>query len=341
VSRELVIRGDVDFETGHVDFQGNVRVAGVVKAGFRVACVDLTAGEIHGGRIEITGDLNVSGGIVDAEVSTMGGVQARFVNHSRITAFDDVTVMREIMGSEILSGGAVVNTAGQITASLVAAKKGMTLARVGTDRSEPCTLRAGVGDHVNSLLASLDRRIESLENQRENLLEEKKALEERNFAMHREVSELSFAQERQTRSLEELKQQCLTLKGKKEAMIANLKEMKRIELALADSDTVIKGIFQDQDRIMKAVDGFEEKVREAESQAGELRLEKEAIREISSLEKGLAEIRVEKRMVAGTRLAGPGSSLILKESLGACRILEIASTDPDDPHGRRLVVQPV
>ncbi|MFH1157206.1 MAG: flagellar assembly protein A [Pseudomonadota bacterium] len=341
VFKELVIRGDVDFETGHVDFHGNVMVYGIVKEGFRVTCVDLTANEIHGGQIELTGDLNVSTGIVNAKVKVMGRVQAKFINNATISAFDDVIVMREIMGSEIVTGGALINAAGRITASTVAAKKGMSLGQVGTERSLASTLRTGVNDYLADLTGSFDRKIETMDSQRRQCLAQRKELEERNFAMHKEVADQSFTQEKMLRSLEALKKQCLDLKGRKDAMIANLKEIKKVEQALEDSDKIIKNIFQAQDQIMKTTEGIEKQILGLGLQLDDLRLEKEAIQEIAALEKGVPEVRVSKRIVSGTRIFGPQSSLIIRTSQGACRIVEMASTDPEAPHDRQLVIQAV
>jgi uncharacterized protein (DUF342 family) len=338
VFRELIVRGDVDFETGHIDFAGNVLVQGIVKAGFRVSCVNLTAAEVHGGQIDASGDLNVSTGIVNASVRAMGSVRARFVNNARITAFDDVMVMREIMGSEISTGGAVINAAGQITASALAARKGMTLGQVGTERSLSSTLRTGVDDYLKGLLEAFDQKIKTLGEELETARAEKKALEVKNFAMHREVAEISFSQEKMQRSLEEIKGRSLELKGRKEAMIAQLKEIKKIEQTMAESDGIIKTIFHAQDSIMKAIENSDGRIHDLESRLNDVALEKEAVKELASLEKGQPEIRVTKRMLAGTRIFGPQSSLVIKNNLGACRIVEAASLDPETPQDRQLVI---
>ncbi len=46
VNKELKIKGDVGFETGNIEFDGNVIVPGTVKEGFKVKCVSLTAKEL-------------------------------------------------------------------------------------------------------------------------------------------------------------------------------------------------------------------------------------------------------------------------------------------------------
>lgn len=223
VSRELIIQGNVDFETGHIDFQGNVIVLGTVKDGFRVTCVDLTANEVQGGQIELRGNLNVSKGIVDAIAKVMGKVQAKFINNSRIEAFDDVIVTREIMGSEIVTGGMIVNPQGRITASSISARKGMTLGQVGTERSRASILKAGVDDYLERMLAIFEQKLGAINVQQEKYHINRDDLEAKNFAMHKDVAELSFSQEKKQQSLKELRSQCLILKGKKSMMLSNLR----------------------------------------------------------------------------------------------------------------------
>ena len=128
VNPELKIKGDLGFETGDVVFDGNVVVEGAVKEGFKVKGASLTAREIQGAEIDLTGDLNVSFGIVDTDlVNVKGSVQAKFVHNSKINAFGDLIIQREIMDSVILLSGACINTSGTIINSKISANMGLTL----------------------------------------------------------------------------------------------------------------------------------------------------------------------------------------------------------------------
>ena len=66
VNPELPIKGDVDFTTGNIDFKGHILVSGTVKEGFTVKGFSLTAKEVEGATLDLTGDLQVSNGITDA-----------------------------------------------------------------------------------------------------------------------------------------------------------------------------------------------------------------------------------------------------------------------------------
>ena len=338
VSKELVIKGDVDFETGHIDFKGNVVVFGMVKEGFQVKCVNLTVNEIHGGQIELAGDLKVSTGIIDSSVKVMGGVKAKFINNSTITAFGDVLVIQEIMGSEIVTGGEIINKKGRVTGSSLAAKMGMDLGMVGTSRSRISILRVGVNDYLASLMIVVDQKINAVESELKKALMEQQELEEKNFTMHKEVANHSFIQEKLSRSLETLKKQNST-EQENTGRIQNSKKIKEIDQELGESDKIIKSIFQAQDKLMKTIEGVEKRIQELTSQADEQRLEKEEIQKVASQKKAIMEVKVHKEIVADTRILTSQSSMIVKPSLGPCRIVETASADPEKANVRQLSIQ--
>ncbi|MCP3901357.1 MAG: DUF342 domain-containing protein, partial [Desulfobacteraceae bacterium] len=66
VAQILNIDSDVDYETGNISFKGSIVVNGAIKEGFKVEGTNLTAEQIEGAEVNITGDLNVSAGIIDS-----------------------------------------------------------------------------------------------------------------------------------------------------------------------------------------------------------------------------------------------------------------------------------
>jgi len=79
VMKEHHIKSDVGYETGHVNFDGNIIVDGTIQNGFSVTGVDLKAKEIHGGNVILSGDLEISGGILDADVTIDGTIKASYI----------------------------------------------------------------------------------------------------------------------------------------------------------------------------------------------------------------------------------------------------------------------
>ncbi len=339
VLKELNIKNNVDFETGHINFNGNVFVKGVVKEGFHVNCVDLTAGEINGGIITLSGNLNVSTGIINAQVTTSGNVKSKFINNSKVDAFGNITIIKEIMESDIAVSGECINDNGRVTSSLIAAKKGFTLGLVGTLKASPSTIKAGVDDHMVRLEVIFDKKIEKQQAALDVLEQKKKLLENKNFEMHKKVADYSFAQETMMKKISSLKQELLSLKSKKAEMIKVVREIKEMENTMKEYDDIIKNIFSNQDKITKDISNYEKKITSGASELEITKLEKKAMEEIAEFDEPVPVVRINRNILAGNKIVGPKSSMVVKHKLGACKIMEIDSSDPDDREGRQMVIQ--
>ncbi|MGM0642283.1 MAG: flagellar assembly protein A [Thermodesulfobacteriota bacterium] len=339
VHKELAIKGDVSFKTGHIDYEGNVNVSGTVKEGFRVTCVDLTANGITGGIIETSGDLNVSEGIVNATVKVQGNIRAKYVQDSVIEVFGEISATREIMESDIVCGSRVLNENGKIIASSVAAKKGMILGQVGTEKSGASTLKTGIDEYIKKLSAGFDLKIKAKEEKVLEYEKQKKKIEGKIFDLHKQAADLSFAHESVKREVDALKEQFSGLKGQKDRMIELKKKIKAREEVMEQHDADVKSIFKSQDILMKDVEEQEQRIEKTAAQADEIRTEKEALEEIAALEKPEPFIKITKRATSGTHIYGPRTSMVVRYDLRPCKIIEIESTDPDDTENRKLVTQ--
>jgi uncharacterized protein (DUF342 family) len=107
VRPDLTINGDVDFESGSVDFHGDVMVTGSVRPGFRVRA---------GGRVIISGDVDqaeiegeslvwVRGAVVGdrCTVRSNGDVKIRTVHEARIEARGSVFIEKESSEATIIA----------------------------------------------------------------------------------------------------------------------------------------------------------------------------------------------------------------------------------------------
>ncbi len=114
VFAELIVDGDVDFNTGNIDFDGNVVVKGTIIDGFTIKCGNLNAKEIFGAKIFAIGDVHVSGGILRTQIKAEGNVTAKFIMNSNIKSFGSVLVDKEVIDSKICSSGNFIATRGKI-----------------------------------------------------------------------------------------------------------------------------------------------------------------------------------------------------------------------------------
>jgi len=153
------VRGDVDFSTGNIDFQGHVVVRGGVKDDFRVTC---NSAEIHGtvgaAAIETSGDLQIWGGVSGHERATIrarGSAQIKYVNQAEVTVFGDLTVDREIVNARTWCQGKV--RAGQILGGECLALLGVEARILGSELGVPTTVEAGTNFEVRQIDLALER----------------------------------------------------------------------------------------------------------------------------------------------------------------------------------------
>lgn len=337
VLESFTVNGDVDFKTGNINFNGNVIVKGAVKEGFTVECDSLTANEINGGIIRIRGDLNVSNGIVNSDIQTQGSVRAKFLNKVRVYGYEDMMITREIMESRIAVSGSLNNETGRITASVIAARKGMSVKQIGTDKAEYSTVKAGTDDHIQWIGERYDARIEKNQRELDLAVAEKIEYDSVYNAYHVDIANQTFAQEKVTKKMDFLENRIPEAKEEEKAAIQ--KELKELEITIQKADERIKAIFHEQDLAQQQAADCERRIEEISGRIKAVEDEKQTI--IGRLEKdgAVAELKINKRIYTGTRIMGAEASMILKQDMGPSKFTEIDSENPDSP--KQLIHQPI
>jgi uncharacterized protein (DUF342 family) len=335
VCPEFQIKGDLGFETGDVNFDGNVIVNGTVKQGFKVKCASLTAREIQGAQIDIAGDLNVSLGIVDTElVKVKGSVQAKFIHNSKINAFGDLIVQKEIIDSKIYLSGACINETGSILNCEISAKMGIRAGSIGNKSSRPSTLTVGVDEHTNMLVARVDARLNVNNTAVRELTDELKALGKEDQRLHAEISKYAYIQDRSQLELKDIEKKLANLKasGNMAAYQKVSKTIKVIQKNASEAEERINRGFDLQDGIALETAQKEGRIREFKEMNKVLLDEKKRLLEFSKRKEPLPEVKVGKQIESGTRIFGTNASLTLYSSSSRCRIREFSSR-PDGAGG--------
>lgn len=106
------IKGDVDYNTGHVDFQGDVVIKGSVKPLFHVNATGSVTieGDVEpGAQIESGGDVAVGGGILGERTTLQvaGGLQAKFIEQATVCCGGSVEVGGHLFEASVRAGGDV------------------------------------------------------------------------------------------------------------------------------------------------------------------------------------------------------------------------------------------
>ncbi len=326
VFSELKIEGDVDFETGNVRFEGNIVVAGVVKEGFSIRGANLTAGQIEGADIELTGDLNVEAGIIDAKlIRVQGNVQAKYVNNSVIRAFGDLIVQKEIIDSKVLLSGECVNQTGNIIASSIVAKRGVQAVHIGTETSSPTRLRVGVDDHVKELVAEVKKRLKKNMDRIGGFKAEILALETEDQELHVKISEFAYVQDRFQVELRKIEKQMVTLKESNDLLeLGKLsKKVRKIHKEAQSAEQSLDQAFQRQDILVQDIQDRKRRISTLEENNKALVNEKNGLREFSRKTEGVPQVIIAKRAMPETLIEGPNSVMRINESISRMRVLEV------------------
>ena len=330
VCDELAISGDVDFETGNINFNGNIVVKGTIKEGFKVKGTNLTADTIEGAQIELTGDLSVKSGMIDADVNAQGSVNVvKYVNNCRISSFGNLVVLKEMLDSRVLISGECNVERGVVIASDIVAKTGIKAGSVGTKSTEPSKLRVGVNDHINSLISSVDEKIQKKNQTIEELEKEIKAFETEDQEIYDTVSKHAHVQDRSQVEKRELE------KALEKARQSNIGDkVRKIEQTISEyekkaqqSENQINELFERQDLIAEKIADRKKRISKFRADIAELEKEKDSLIEYSKRENPVPRVVVNKKAASGTRIEGPNSSLVLKDDTSRCKIEELGKME--------------
>ena len=331
VNSDLTIPGDVDYSTGNINFKGNIIVKGMIREGFVVRGINLTANEIQGAVIDLSGDLNVSSGIRASKISFHGNMYAKYLNHSIVRGFGNLVIQREIFGSDILVSGSCQNQAGHIISSQISAKLGIDAGKIGTPVSKPCKLKVGVDKHIEVVKTEINGVLEALAEKSQLLKIEIKKLEDQDQELYRDISEKAHVQDRAQLEIKELKKILPDLQKSND--IKKLQETSDLIRNLLEkakgAEKDLNAIFDIQDKIVNQIDRLKTEAGLIEEQSKAHILEKQAMTEFSKKDTPVAVLTIAKSIAVDTVVKGPHSSLTLKEGRNRCKIQEISMSEND------------
>lgn len=329
VNPELVIPKDVDYETGNIDFKGNITVKGMIKEGFTVKGINLTVQEIEGGTIDLSGDLNVSSGITDSTILVQGNTQAKFINHSTVMGYGDLTVSKEIIDSKIILSGKCINPTGHIISSQVTAKLGIEAGDIGTSSSIPVKLKVGVDDHTEILDKQIDEDLKIFVAKAKTLKDEIKKLEEQDRTLYEQISEKAQVQDRSQVEITRIKKIIPAIeKSNNLVQVQQLtNKIKKLQDAAQASEKELNRIFKTQDQIAKDIEACKKQLKHLEEKNKALVLDKKALKEFSMKTPPEPFVSVGKTITQDTLIKGAHSSKFLKEDQKHCKIIELSQEE--------------
>ena len=206
------VNGDVNLETGNIVFLGTVIVRGSIEDGFSVKAAGNV--EVHGtvGKaiIEAEGNVIVNRGILgkdEAVIKAGNDIMAKFVEHTKISAGNDVIVSEAIMHSFVDAGKRVlcVGKRAMIVGGRIRAREEVNAKEIGSKVSTDTMVEVGIDpkarEELNKLeeekrealkkIDTLSKDIITLQNQKGSgvLPEEKEAMLQNNIVLKSELEQ--------------------------------------------------------------------------------------------------------------------------------------------------------
>ncbi|SLM28007.1 hypothetical protein MTBBW1_1220007 [Desulfamplus magnetovallimortis] len=327
---ELRIDGDVDYETGNINFNGNLVVSGTIKEGFSVRCANLTVDQIHGAEINITGDLNVSSGIINSHViNVQGNIQTKYINNSRVKAFRDIIVQREIMDSHLFAGGTCINENGVVISSFINAKGGIKAGQVGTLKASASKLEVGTEGLMEMIIAELDERIEGNNLGIKKLKNDIEAIEAEEKMLHEKISNAAYVQDRAQIELRDIQKKLPEMQESNDiqAVRESIEMVKELQERAMEAEEIINDAFARQDNIMEIIQLRQREIEKIETLNKAIVLKKRGIREFSLRTEPKSYVTVKKSITAGTQVAGMKSKIVVSDDRSRCRIHEVRTDE--------------
>ncbi|MCD4741745.1 MAG: FapA family protein [Desulfobacteraceae bacterium] len=325
VAPVLNIDSNVDFETGNISFKGNIVVNGTVKEGFKVEGTNLTAKQIEGAQIYLTGALNVSTGIIDSDIKAQGNVQAKYINNSIIETFGDLIITTEVLDSKIDLSGKFNSGKARIIGSKIVAKGGIEVGQIGTQSSKPVKLRVGVDDYITNLVREIDKKLIKVKEEMDVIKKGADDLGRQEKKCFKSVSESAYIQDRTQIEIREYNEKLSDLKesGNSAAMQTISNEIKKLEEKSEEAEKATEKALDNQDILAEKIKIQGKEVARLEEKNVGFVNEKKALNKYSEKGNIYAKVVVNNKVVAGTRVESLNSSLTIRDDSTKCVIEEI------------------
>jgi len=339
VMSELKIDGNVDYKTGHIDFEGDVLISGIIRNGFKVHGDNIKAANVVSAEIVSTGNITISEGIIDSVIKAQGDVKTKFIRNSTVSAYGDVTVDREIIDTTIDNSGTCNVPSGKVISSTISSKKGIQVKDIGTQVSSPCKFSIGVETHRDNEIQSITETIEILKTQQTELLEKKELMIKEGDDLSLKINQLAHVQDRSQIEIRPLQKKLDELKqahGPGDEITQIEKEINLLEEKSREADEQIGISFDRQDEIEKETSETDTSLESLERDIEDLEHEVDGILKWSEKESGKSILTVTGIMFEGTVIHGVHSIMTIKEKKRGVKIKELQGSEP--PHDWKLHV---
>ncbi|MBN2736655.1 MAG: DUF342 domain-containing protein [Spirochaetales bacterium] len=170
VRKVHVVKGDVGNKTGHIQFNGNVRVEGNVLDGFKVIAQGniYITGTVQAALISAEGDITVEKGIAGAEkaiIRSKGSITAQFVQDATLLAVENIILGKSALRCQIKCNGKVIthHEKGALIGGSIKAKMGCEVNNIGAISGVKTEISFGQDYLFGDQIENEEREIQKLQ----------------------------------------------------------------------------------------------------------------------------------------------------------------------------------
>ena len=336
----LVVEEDVGLETGHIDFDGHVEVAGSVHKGYRVSCKSLRVEDVHEAEITVAGDMVAMGGLYEAIIKCKGGLQASQIRKSQVRVGGDLVVQKEVMESTVETSGQCLIENGTIVASQISAKDGVVAGNLGAKGAQPSTLFVGIDQRTKRKIKYTKNKLALQKKELERLPGEIEDLEKRLQKMETEKTDLSKTLSCHDERVTSMQAQLSMLEQK--GRDADARKMRKIIANLASEKVRIEAHLQSLEKELEKLSArtFQKHEDIEKGRADQTLLEKKLAALIAARAahgKG-AVVRVSGSVYAGTTVTGPRASVTIPDDVAGLEIKEVRHIDENGSESNTMQI---
>ncbi len=335
VHEEYITEGDVDYETGHIEYAGNVKVSGCIKAGFRVKGNDITCVELDGGIVTADGNVTVTGGINEATIYAKGNVTAKFIHKSEIICMGNVHVTKEIVDAAIECSGACIIESGKLISSHISAKMGMTARDIGTQTAAACVVQVGQDAFYEKEIKNIQNRITQLKEKIAAQEEKKIRLKEQNIELQKHITKLAHIQDRSQLDMDRLNKEMNDLQSRPDQpdAIAELRQqIEQLHTTAKNAEKQLDQSFDKSEAIESSIDGIEKQCKILDDHLLDVLEEKKNLTRWSTENPGNPVVKVDGSIQPGTIIKGKQSDMVVRELARRVKIMEVLKAGSDEAH---------
>lgn len=327
---DFVTRADVNYETGHINYKGNIRIKGCVQNKFKVRGNNIWANEIDGGIIHAERDLRVAGVIRNARIYSRGNVWAKFIQKSEILCMGDVHSTKEIVESRIENSGACILEKGKIISSHITSKMGVYARDIGTDISKPSHITIGIDVFIPKEIEKLRKEISAQEIKIAGFREKITILEQDNRENQDKITKLAQIQDRA-----ELEQKGIAGKISSRNQSVEIEEIGKLQNRLNDLKKIARNAEKELDACFNRIDIQDKKITRLNVS---IALQKDKVKDLVTEKKnliewgknfsGVAMVKVTGTIMAGTMVVGKHSEKRIGRKIKNATIKEVVVAPP-------------